>query len=898
MKRVFSGMKILTAVTALATITTAVHAQPLKLEKGDHICIIGNTLADRMQHHGWMETRLHARFPQHNLVVRNLAFAGDEVGLRLRSKNFGSPDEWLSGSSPIPEPNKLTDINSVRRNRFELTETKADVIFAFFGYNESYAGEAGLAKFKTDLDNSLKGMLGKKYNGKSAPRIALFSPVAHENLKDPNLPDGSENNKRLKLYTAAMAEVAKANNVVFVDLFTPSQDLYAKAKQPLTINGVHLNERGDEQLAAVIEKGLFGDAPSRNGKMMAALNKAVRDKSFYWYNRYRVTDGYSTYGDRAFLIFQKGSERNVKEKTKSGSDLLPTNYETMQRELEILDLMTLNRDKRTWAVAQGKDAKVDDSNLPPYLETDTNKPGKKPDGSHEFLSGEQAINAMTVHKGMKVNLFASEEKFPVVSKPVQMSFDPKGRLWVATWPSYPHWRPKEEMNDKLVIFEDTNGDGAADGYTVFADNLHNPTGFEFYNGGVIISQPPDIWFMKDTNGDDKADVRERILHGMDSADTHHSANSFAIDPGGAFYWQEGTFHHTQVETPWKPTLRCVNAGVYRFEPRSWKLDVYVSYGFANPHGHVFDRWGRDIVTDGTGAVSYYGPGFSGHVDYPRKHPKMESVYKQRTRPCPGTEFLVSRHFPEDMQGNFLVGNVIGFQGILNYKLKEEGSAFTGAEVEPIVFSSDPNFRPSDLEIGPDGAIYFTEWQNPIIGHMQHNLRDPSRDHIHGRIYRVTYDGRPLLTPKKIDGEPIEKLLDLLKEPEDRVRYRAKIELGERKTADVIAAVQKWVGKLNQGDKNYEHQKMEALWVHQYHNVVNEALLKEMLRSPEPRARAAATRVLCYWRDRVKEPLELLKVQANDEHAWVRLEAVRACSFFLSSKAAEVALECLNKETNP
>ena len=98
-------------------------------------------------------------------------------------------------------------------------------------------------------------------------------------------------------------------------------------------------------------------------------------------------------------------------------------------------------------------------------------------------------------------------------------------------------------------------------------------------------------------------------------------------------------------------------------------------------------------------------------------------------------------------------------------------------MEPILYSSDPNFRPVDLKMGPDGAIYFVDWQNPIIGHMQHNLRDPSRDRTHGRIYRVVYEGRDLLKPEAIAGQPIDKLLDLLKEPEDRVRYRAKIELG-------------------------------------------------------------------------------------------------------------------------
>jgi putative heme-binding domain-containing protein len=379
---------------------------------------------------------------------------------------------------------------------------------------------------------------------------------------------------------------------------------------------------------------------------------------------------------------------------------------------------------------------------------------------------------------------------------------------------------------------------------------------------------------------------------MDSADTHHTSNSFVRDPGGAFYWQEGTFHHTQVETPWGPPARCVNAGVFRYEPRSQKFDVYVAFGFANPHGHVFDRWGQDIVIDGTGANPYHAPLFSGQVDYPQRHGRPPMVYNPKTRPCPGAEILSSRHFPPENQGNLVVANVIGFNGILQYKLEDKGASFIGKEVEPILSSSDVNFRPSDLRIGPDGAIYFLDWHNPIIGHMQHNLRDPSRDREHGRIYRVTCKDRPLVKPVKIAGEPIDKLLDLLKEPEDRVRYRTRIELGARDTAAVIPAVQKWAAALDKNDPNYEHNMLEALWLHQSHNVVNEGLLKRMLRSPDFHARAAATRVLCYWRERVTSPLDLVHVQINDAHPRVRLEAIRALSFFHDDAAVSIALELL------
>jgi putative heme-binding domain-containing protein len=825
--------------------------EKLEIRSGDHICIIGNTLADRMQHDGWLETYLQTRFPKKQLVFRNLGFSGDELTVRLRSANFGSPDHWLK-------------------------QTKADVIFAFFGYNESFAGPAGLEKFKTDLDAFIKKTLKQQYNGKSSPRLVLFSPIAHENLHSPHLPDGSANNKRLELYSATMADVARKNKVLFVDLFNPTRDLYAKAAKPLTINGIHLAEPGNKLLAEVIDWQLFPGEPQpkREAKALQRVRSAVLDRNFYWFNRYRTVDGYSIYGGRASLPFVDGQ----------------TNFEVMQREMQVLDVMTANRDKRIWAVAQGKDLKVDDGNTPPFIPVKTNKPGTLPGGKHLYLGGEEAIKKMTLAKGMKINLFASEKEFPELVNAVQMSFDPQGRLWVAVWPTYPHWKPKEDMNDKILILEDTKGTGKADKCTVFADKLHCPTGFEFWNGGVLVAQAPDLMYLKDSKGTGKADVRLRVLHGLDSADTHHTANSFVLDPGGALYFQEGTFHHTQVETPWGPPRRNANAGVFRYEPRSQKFDVYINFGFANPHGHVFDHWGQDFVVDGTGANPYHAALFSGHLDYPSRHKTPPQLYDTKgIRPCPGMEILSSRHFPEANQGNLLVANVIGLQGIRQFQVKEKGSSFEGIEVEKIVTSTDPNFRPSDIRIGPDGAIYFLDWQNPIIGHMQHNLRDPSRGREHGRVYRIIYENRPLLKPVTIAGEPIEILLERLKEPEDRVRYRTRIELGGRDSKQVLAATKKWMAGLDRKDPNHEHHLLEALWLYQNHNVVNVDLLKRLLGSPEFRARAAATRVLCYWRDRVPEALELLKKQAADSHPRVRLEAVRAASFFKDPEAMEVPL---------
>ncbi len=285
-----------------------------ELQKGDHVCIVGGTVAERMQHYGWLETVLHARYPTHELVFRNLAYSGDEIDgyknkdKRLRSRDFGTFDQWLSGSAPCPQPDKLSprDEGKVRENRFELTNTKADVIFAFYGYNEAQAGESGLAAFKDNVAGFIDHVLGQKYNGKSAPRLVLFSPIAQEYISDPNLPSKemiATRNKMLRKYADVLASVAKSKNVPFVDIFSATEGDRPVGKS-MTINGIHQNEQGDIAIAVACEKGLTGR--SLYAPNLVGLNKVVNEKNFYWFNRYRVTDGYSTYGDRAFLKFAEG----------------------------------------------------------------------------------------------------------------------------------------------------------------------------------------------------------------------------------------------------------------------------------------------------------------------------------------------------------------------------------------------------------------------------------------------------------------------------------------------------------------------------------------------------------------------------------------------------------------
>ncbi|MCA9130453.1 MAG: hypothetical protein KDB22_25365, partial [Planctomycetales bacterium] len=333
-------------------------AQESPFKKGDHVVYIGNTLADRMQHHGWLESYIHALHPNHDLTFRNLGFSGDEIALRQRADNFGDPDQWL-------------------------TKCEADVIACFFGYNESLKGSAGLAQFAKDLTENLGHMQRQHYNGSSPPRIIVFSPIAHENLMSPHLPDGSANNQNLQLYTEAMRKVCQAAEVPFIDLFSISSRLYAESDQPLTMNGIHLLDHGNRALARAIIKTVAPNAQLPTDEQIAKLREAVLDKNYHWFSRYRVVDEYNVFGGRSKLSWFGQSNADV-----------------MMREMEIFDVKTANRDQRIWAVAKGDDLVVTDDNLPEEVAVRPNREGPLEGGAFPYLDGEEAIASMTVGSGL------------------------------------------------------------------------------------------------------------------------------------------------------------------------------------------------------------------------------------------------------------------------------------------------------------------------------------------------------------------------------------------------------------------------------------------------------------------------------------------------------------------
>ncbi len=823
----------------------AIELQPAP---GSSIVVIGNTFAERMHYYNYLEPLIHRSFPDRSLTIRNLGWSADEISRRSRPLNFPSQDELL-------------------------TAHKADYILACYGLNEAFKGTDSLDAFATQLTTYLQHLQQQKYNGKTQPQIILVSPIAHEK-KGGLLPNPTEHNGHLALYTRRMKEVATKLNIPFVNLFSATQKLQ-KNKQEITINGIHLNEDGYKAVAQIMAKSLTLPVSDwlEDDLHLQNLKKIIDQKNQQFFYLYRAVNSEYIVGRRKEPWVQPAG----------GPVSYPSEFAKLQN-------MVLRLDSLVWkqSMENNPDHFVQSHRIlnDTVQFTGLNKAGlQKPSASRFSLP-----------EGFEINLFASEVNFSLTN-PVTITFDPQGRMWVADMQSYPQYLPGAQPNDKILVLEDTDGDGVADKETVFADSLYMPTGMELGNGGVYVSQPPNLWFMKDTDGDGRADEKEIILHGFGTEDVHHTLDTHTWGPDGALYWHSGTFLHSQIETPWGPQ-RSDYGATWRFEPLTQKLEPYVSYPYANPWGHVFLRDGTQLISDVSTGMNYFAPPLSVAIEYPIKHTGMRDFLTASSKPktC-GTEIISSRHFPEELQGNVLLNTFVGTLGTKQHRLYKSGSGIVAQETEPLLQSSDPNFRPVDLQFGPDGALYIVDWYNPIINHGERALRDPLRDHTHGRIWRITYKNKDRLQPVDLTTLPIDQLLDQLKEYEDRLRYRTRTQLRQMDAARVLPALEQWLARLNETDALYDQHRLEALWVYQQFHQPHPSLLEALLKSSSDAVRTAATRVLFYWRNHVPDSEEKLIEMSRDSAMTVRLQSIISLSHFTTERSVNALLDAAMQETD-
>ena len=857
-------LSMLLILLALLLISQANGADKLSLSKGKRIILIGNNLGSRMLNYGHFETEMQLRYPGMELYIRNMCDGGNTPGFRPHSAR-SNKEHWAFPGASKFNP-KLTRGSGKGHNDTPdewITRHKADVIIAFFGYVKSFEGQAGLANYTAELDAFVKHTLAQKYNGKSAPVLALVSPIAFQDLSAKlDVPNGLLENVNLQIYSEAMRQVAAKNNVVFVDVFTPTKKWFDFSKEELTIDGSQLTDKGYKKLAPLLVTGLLGKSVLKSETHRKAVHAAVIEKNWLWHNDFKIPNGVHTYGRRY-------------------NPHGPANYPT---EFIKIREMTAIRDQAIWAASLGQkfDLKAADAKTSALAKVKTNFSGKT-----TYDSGKVAVdNTLNAAKDYKIELFASETEFPNLANPMQLSFDNKGRLWVATMPSYPHWKPGDaKPADKLLIYEDTNGDGKADKETVFANDLNIPIGFEFAPEGVYVSQGTNLVLLKDLDGDDKYDTKEIILSGFDDHDTHHNIGAFSTDPSGAIFMAEGIFLNTNVETSYG-TVRGTDGGFYRYNTQRHRLERALQVYIPNPWGIAFDHWGQGFFLHTSNfAFSWMTP-YRIKPQYGHNMKTKDLLTKGKARPTSGLEFIASRHFPDEVQGDALLCNNIGYQGIKQHQMIESGTGYTTKFRQNMLTSKDRNFRPVDLEFAPDGSLYVVDWHNVLVGHMQHNARDPLRDRTHGRIYRITYPNRPLVKPAKVHGASISTLLENLKLPEYRSRYRSRRELRGRNASEVVAAVSKWVAALDKSGKKYEHHLLEGLWTTWGANKVDESLLNLCLESKDHRVRSAAVNVL-HYNPQLKSQTDLLATAAKDVHGRVRLEAITAASWLDKSKGLAI-----------
>ena len=376
-----------------------------------------------------------------------------------------------------------------------------------------------------------------------------------------------------------------------------------------------------------------------------------------------------------------------------------------------------------------------------------------------------SVERTQVAPDLRLVLFAGE---PDIAKPIFMAWDERGRLWIAETRDYPHdVKPDGRGNDSIKICEDTDGDGRADKFTVFADHLNIPTGFTFAKGGIVVAQSPRFLFLKDTNGDDQADVRTEIMTGWGINDTHAQANNLHY---GFDNWLYGAVGYSGFKGTIGGVDKQFAQGIYRFKADGSALEFL--------HQFTNNTWAQSVnqFGDAFGGTANNAPIFFGGIPATIVPKGVRAMTAKRINTedkdhtitpnfrqvdvmggytaAAGSAFIYSDNLPARLQGKAMVCEPT-MKNIALFDVVRDGAGYAAHDGFPLVASSDEWMSPVFAEVGPDGAVWFSDWQNYII---QHNPtpnvgrggydaktgvggahENPLRDHARGRIYRVVWD---------------------------------------------------------------------------------------------------------------------------------------------------------------
>ena len=459
------------------------------------------------------------------------------------------------------------------------------------------------------------------------------------------------------------------------------------------------------------------------------------------------------------------------------------------------------------------------------------------------LPPEQSMQHIIVPGGFELQLFASE---PDIKKPIAMAWDERGRLWIVETVDYPSnlLPPGERGNDRIVICEDTNGDGKADKFSVFADGLNLPTSLTFANGGIIVHQSPQTLFLKDTDGDGKADVSQVLLTGWGRNDTHAVASNLQYGPDN---WIWGTVGYSNFNGTVGGQNVQLGQGIYRFKADGSAMEQ-VRRMNNNTWGLGFNEAGIPFASTANGnpsnympiAARYYQPAgltaaqlgpIADSSRFLPVTPKVREVdnFNAYTAAA-GHAVYTARSYPKEYWNRIAfvtepTGHLVG-----QFNLTPNGADFSSHNPMNLFVSDDEYSAPIMAEVGPDGSVWVIDWYNYII---QHNPTpagyqngpggayvNPLRDKQHGRIYRVVWKaGKPSQQQDLSKATPAQ-LVATLRNDNLLWRRHAQRLLVERGNRDVVAGLVGLIKDTSMDEIGLNVGAIHAIWTLQGLNALD------------------------------------------------------------------------------
>ena len=744
---VFSAVALrLRAVLSLSLLVSlSASAASFELKDGDRVAFLGDVLMERSQTYGHIESALTTSFPDANVTYRNLGWSGDtptgiaRAGLSLLQ----------AGKAPADE--------GFKQLMKQLDLVKPTVIFFGYGMASSLDEDGSTESFEKEFRALLKA-IGEAPVGKGI-RYVFVSPIKHEKLGG-KWPDPSRHNEHLKGYVDVLEKLAKETDSPFVNLYSE-----LRSGEKLTQDGIHLTDKGYLETARVMVREL--DLPpspyflSSKSVQAQALREVVLKKNELFFHRSRPQN-------MAYILgFRK--------------------HEQGQNAVEIPQFDPLV-EKEEVKIALLRKLDANDGFLKRFDE-----PAPQP-VPLQFASTPQEEMDFDVAEGFEITLYAEN---PFLAKPIQMNFDEKGRLWVASSAIYPQIKPGQTASDSIIYIEDTDADGVADQSHVFAEGLLIPTAVEPGDGGVYVGQSTELIHFKDNDGDGKADERRVVFSGFGTEDTHHTIHTLRWGMDGQLYFNQSIYIRSHLETP-HGMVRLISGGIFRMDPDDLNVSV-LAKGWVNTWGHQFDAYGQSFVTDGAGfsGASWGLPG-SMNQAYAGARRILPTISPGRYPKFAGVEIVASEHFPKDWQGDLITCDFRAHR-IVRFKIEDSGAGYVTKEMPDLVRTPNATFRPIDVKLGPDGALYIADWSNPIIQHGEVDFRDPRRDKKHGRIWRVAAKGRPLNKVPDFSKLGTRKLLNQLLSGNEFNRKKASRMLTERGVKKTQRPLDKWTGDLKSED---------------------------------------------------------------------------------------------------